>query len=183
MPDRRLSETCAHATRGAEREKTMFHRSRRGWLVHHLLAAIALTAGTAAPAQTSTPGKPQAGLPVVELTAGMHRIRAELAATPVSRSTGLMHRRSLGPNQGMLFVFPERGVHCFCMRNTLIPLTIAFVADDGRIVNTADMAPLTESGHCPAEPVRLALEMEQGWFVKKGIRTGDRIGIPRVNGR
>lgn len=133
--------------------------------------------------EASAQGTPQSGLPVVELTAGMHRIRAELASTPTTRSVGLMHRRGLGPNQGMLFAFPERGMHCFWMRNTLIALTIAFIADDGRIVNTADMAPQTETGHCPNEPVRLALEMEQGWFDKKGLRTGDRIGIPPVTGR
>jgi uncharacterized membrane protein (UPF0127 family) len=126
---------------------------------------------------------PQSGLPVVELSAGLNRIRAELAATPNARSVGLMHRKSLGPNQGMLFAFPERAVHCFWMRNTLIPLTIAFIADDGRIVNTADMTPLSEDSHCAAEPVRLALEMEQGWFEKRGIRSGDRMGIPAVNGR
>lgn len=155
--------------------KRLMDRQRfRGWV-----AALALAAGSAAVAQTV----PQSGLPVVELSAGMHRIRAELAATPNTRSIGLMHRRALGPNQGMLFAFPERGVHCFWMRNTLIPLTIAFIADDGRIVNTADMAPLTENGHCPVEPVRLALEMEKGWFERKGLRSGDRLGIPPVTGR
>jgi uncharacterized membrane protein (UPF0127 family) len=147
--------------------------------IHAWLAGLALAASSAASGQTA----PQSGLPVMELSAGMHRIRAELAATPNTRSIGLMHRRSLGPNQGMLFAFPERGVHCFWMRNTLIPLTIAFIADDGRIVNMADMAPMTEDGHCPSEPVRLALEMEKGWFEKKGLRSGDRLGIPAVTGR
>jgi uncharacterized membrane protein (UPF0127 family) len=125
----------------------------------------------------------QRNLPVVELSAGLYRIRAELAATPASRSIGLMHRTQLGPNQGMLFVFPEQGMHCFWMRNTLIPLTIAFIADDGRIVSLSDMAPMTENGHCPAEPVRLALEMSQGWFGQKGIRAGSRIALPPLSGR
>jgi uncharacterized membrane protein (UPF0127 family) len=151
----------------------------RSFLVLAGLASLAFAPGDGARAQSA----PQSGLPVVELTAGMHRIRAELASTPETRSVGLMHRRWLGPNQGMLFAFPERGMHCFWMRNTLVPLTIAFIADDGRIVNTADMAPLTEDGHCPGEPVRLALEMEQGWFARKGLRNGDRIGIPPVSGR
>ncbi|MEN9776186.1 MAG: hypothetical protein RL322_3256 [Pseudomonadota bacterium] len=125
----------------------------------------------------------QRNLPVVELSAGLYRIRAELAATPASRSVGLMHRTELGPNQGMLFVFPERGMHCFWMRNTLIPLTIAFIADDGRIVSLSDMAPMTENGHCPAEPVRLALEMTHGWFGQKGIRVGSRIALPPLSAR
>ena len=160
----------------------MFQRTAgrlRGFPVLAVLASLTLGSGNGALAQSA----PQTGLPIVELTAGMHRIRAELASTPATRSIGLMHRRGLGPNQGMLFAFPEPGMHCFWMRNTLVPLTIAFIADDGRIVNTADMAPLTEDGHCPSEPVRLALEMEQGWFARKGLRNGDRIGIPPVSGR
>jgi uncharacterized membrane protein (UPF0127 family) len=128
-------------------------------------------------------GQPQTGLPVVEISAGLHRIRAELAATPNTRSTGLMHRRSLGPNQGMLFVFPDRAGHCFWMRNTLLPLSIAFIADDGRIVNIADMEPMTENPHCPAQAVRLALEMEQGWFARRGIEAGQRLGLPEVSAR
>jgi len=157
----------------------VFKRLMERLRIRTWLAGLSLAAGSAAIGQTA----PQSGLPVVELSAGMHRIRAELAATPNTRSIGLMHRRALGPNQGMLFAFPERGMHCFWMRNTLIPLTIAFIAEDGRIVNTADMAPMTETGHCPNEPVRLALEMEQGWFEKKGLRIGDRLGIPAVTGR
>jgi len=128
-------------------------------------------------------GQPQTGLPVVEISAGLHRVRAELAATPNSRSIGLMHRRSLGPNQGMLFVFPDRAGHCFWMRNTILPLSIAFIADDGRIVNIADMEPMTENPHCPAEAVRLALEMEQGWFARRGIAAGQRLGLPEVTAR
>jgi uncharacterized membrane protein (UPF0127 family) len=87
-----------------------------------------------------------------------------------------MHRRSLAPNHGMLFVFQEKSPQCFWMRNTLIALSIAFLDDDGRIVNIEDMAPLTENSHCSKEPVRFALEMEQGWFARRGIRAGDRLG-------
>jgi uncharacterized membrane protein (UPF0127 family) len=105
----------------------------------------------------------------------MHIIRAEVAADPGSRATGLMFRQSLGPNQGMLFVFGERAMHCFWMRNTLIPLSIAFLDDSGRIVNIADMAPQTEDSHCPAAPVRYALEMEKGWFERRGIAAGSQL--------
>ena len=112
----------------------------------------------------------------VWLTAGIHRIRAEVAATPAERSRGLMMRQALAPNHGMLFVFETVSTPCFWMKNTLIPLTIAFIADDGEIVTLADMQPHDESSHCPARPVRYALELEQGWFRTKGIRTGDRIG-------
>jgi uncharacterized protein len=87
----------------------------------------------------------------------------------------MMHRRTMGANEGMLFVYAQPNRLCFWMRNTLIPLTIAFIADDGRIVHTADMKPLDETSHCSTEPVRYALEMNQGWFSKKGIRKGDRL--------
>ena len=105
----------------------------------------------------------------------MHRIVAEVAADHNSRSTGLMFRKSLAPNHGMLFVFSEKSPQCFWMRNTYVPLSIAFLDDDGRIVNIEDMAPLTENSHCSREPVRLALEMEQGWFARRGLAAGDRL--------
>ena len=112
------------------------------------------------------------------LQAGMHLIRAEIAADPASRSRGLMFRERLGPNEGMLFVFEQPSTQCFWMRNTLIPLTIAFLAEDGRIVNTADMEPKSEASHCSNEAVRFALEMERGWFAKRGLNKGDRLSAP-----
>jgi uncharacterized membrane protein (UPF0127 family) len=122
---------------------------------------------------------PQPKLPTVPLTAGMHVIQAEVAQTPTQQMIGMMHRRSMGTNEGMLFVYDEPLRLCFWMRNTLIPLTIAFIADDGRIVHTADMKPLDETSHCTPEPVRFALEMNQGWFAKRGIKKGDRLrGAP-----
>jgi uncharacterized protein len=130
------------------------------------LALAALLAAMAAWAQ------PQPKLPMVELSAGIHLIRAEVADTMESRSRGLMFRQQLGPNEGMLFVFQESSPQCFWMRNTVLPLSIAFVADDGTVVNIADMKPLDESSHCSAKPVRFALEMEQGWFRKRGIKAG-----------
>jgi len=117
-------------------------------------------------------------LPRTTLQAGMHLIRAEVAGDVDSRARGLMFRERLGPNEGMLFVFEQPSTQCFWMRNTLVPLTIAFLADDGRIVNTADMEPKSEASHCSAEGVRFALEMERGWFATRGLNRGDRISAP-----
>jgi hypothetical protein len=115
-------------------------------------------------------------LPQVQLNAGMHLIRAEVARTPEQRGIGLMQRSSLPANDGMLFVFERPGVQCFWMKNTLIPLSIAFLADDGSIVNIAEMKPLNLESHCSTQPVRLALEMNSGWFARRGIDAGARIG-------
>lgn len=117
-----------------------------------------------------------ARLPSVKLTAGIHVISAELAATEPARVRGLMFRERLGPNEGMLFVFEAAGQQCMWMRNTLIPLSVAFLADDGGIVNIADMAPHDETSHCSTRPVRYALEMERGWFERRGFKPGMRIG-------
>ena len=97
------------------------------------------------------------------------------AADGEQRAIGLMHRSSMATNQGMLFVFEAAGVQCFWMKNTLIPLTAAFVADDGTIVNLEDMKPQTTEPHCSLKPVRYVLEMNQGWFGKKGIKAGSRL--------
>lgn len=114
-------------------------------------------------------------LPVKTLTAGMHVIQAEVADTDATRTRGLMHRKELAPNHGMLFVFEQPNVQCFWMRNTLLPLSIAFISDDGTITNIADMQPMTENSHCSTAPVRYTLEMEQGWFAKRGITAGKKI--------
>jgi uncharacterized membrane protein (UPF0127 family) len=118
---------------------------------------------------------PQPKLPTTPLTIGIHVVQAELAVTPEQQATGMMFRTSMGTNEGMLFVNDDAGVRCFWMRNTLVPLTIAFVADDGTIVNTADMEPRSEKSHCSAQPVRFALEMNLGWFAKRGIKPGAKI--------
>lgn len=114
-------------------------------------------------------------LPVKTLSAGMHIIQAEVASTDATRSRGLMQRKALAPNSGMLFVFEQPNVQCFWMRNTLIPLSIAFILDDGTITNIADMAPMTENSHCSSAPVRYTLEMDQGWFAQRGITAGKKI--------
>jgi len=111
-------------------------------------------------------------LPMTKLKIGAHTIHAEVADTPGSREYGLMNRTSLPAEQGMLFVFEEPGIHCFWMRNTLIPLAIAFIQQDGKIVTIKEMQPQTETTHCPSQAIRYALEMNQGWFRKKGIESG-----------
>ena len=119
-------------------------------------------------------------LPIIELKAGMYRIEAELADTPAARQTGLMYRTFMPTNTGMLFVFPEKAIHCFWMRNTKLPLTIAFIDDDGKIVNLSDMEPETQNNHCPRGPVRFALEMNQKWFAQRAIGPGTVIqGLPK----
>ena len=118
----------------------------------------------------------QTDLPRVRLTAGIHQINVQLAQTPEQRSVGLMFRKEMPQSEGMLFVFEQPTQQCFWMKNTLLPLTAAFVADDGTIVNLADMKPQTTDSHCSAQPVRYVLEMNQGWFGKKGIKAGAKLG-------
>ena len=113
-----------------------------------------------------------APMPRAELTAGFHRIEAEVAANQADRSQGLMHRRALAPNQGMIFAFPQTATHCFWMKNTPLPLSIAFLDEKGTIISIDEMAPETEDNHCPARPARFALEMNAGWFKDKGLKAG-----------
>ena len=115
-------------------------------------------------------------MPRMELTAGFHRIEAEVAATPSDRMQGLMQRRNMGPNHGMLFVFTQAQRHCMWMKNTLLPLSVAFLDEQGHIINIRDMQPQTENDHCADAPARFALEMNRGWFAAKGITPGMGIG-------
>lgn len=115
-------------------------------------------------------------LPVAQLNAGMYLIRAEVAADFASRAQGLMYRKQLPSNAGMLFVFDQPGEQCMWMKNTLIPLSVAFMDDEGRIINVEDMAPQTLDSHCARRPARYALEMNGGWFAARGIKPGTRIG-------
>jgi len=115
-------------------------------------------------------------LPVVQLSAGLHLIRAEVAADYPSRGRGLMHRKSLGANAGMLFVFDQAAIHCMWMKNTYVPLSVAFLDEHGAIINIADMQPHSEQSHCATRPSVYALEMAQGWFAQRGIKPGARLG-------
>ncbi len=132
-----------------------------------LLATLTLAAAAQSEAQPP--------LPTVSLSAGIHVIHAEVAASADERATGLMFREAMAANAGMLFVFPAPFAHCFWMRNTILPLSIAFIADDGTVVNIADMKPQSTDSHCADKPVRYALEMNQGWFAKRGIKPGMRL--------
>ena len=141
---------------------------------HHtatLLLTSSMMSGTA-----HAQDAPQMDLPRVKISAGMHQITAQVAQSPEQRSTGLMHRKDMPQAEGMLFIFEQPTQQCFWMKNTLLPLTAAFVADDGTIVNLADMKPQTTDSHCSSKPVRYVLEMNQGWFAKKGLKAGFKLG-------
>ena len=135
--------------------------------------ALALLALAAAPAVAQQP--------LAQLNAGMHLIHAEGVSEPGSRAQGLMYRKSLGQNAGMLFIFDEQAPHCMWMKNTFVPLSVAFVDEGGVILNIADMQPQTEESHCATAPARFALEMNQGWFAAKGIKPGAKLsGIEKA---
>jgi len=141
-----------------------------------LLAALALLL----PAGTSAQGS--VALPTVALTINAQKLVAEVASTPEQRARGLMHRFSLRPDHGMLFVFEQPERQSFWMKNTFIPLSIAFLDANGRILNIEDMAPQSEAMHWSRGPARYALEMRKGWFAERGIRAGDRVeGVDKLS--
>ncbi len=140
--------------------------------LHRLLAAAA---GCALMFSAHAQVGPQPRLPTTRLSAGMHLIDTELAVTSAQQQAGMMFRTQMGANEGMLFVNDDAGVRCFWMRNTLLPLSIAFIADDGSIVNIAEMQPRSEASHCSVKPVRYALEMQSGWFAKRGLKAGSKL--------
>jgi uncharacterized membrane protein (UPF0127 family) len=137
-------------------------------LLPRLAAAILALSAASASAQQK--------FKVIPLTAGMHVIQAELAANDRDRQQGLMYRQNMGPNEGMVFVFDAPATVCMWMKNTLLPLSVAFIDDTGKIVNIEDMQPQTTQSHCAKKPVRYALEMNQGWFKQKNIKPGNAIG-------
>ena len=141
------------------------------------LLAMSLMLAMSSPSALAQTG-PQPRLDTTKITAGMHVIVAELAVSPQQQATGMMMRAEMGANEGMLFVNSDSSTRCFWMKNTLIPLSIAFVGDDGTIANVADMEPRSEQSHCSAKPVRYALEMRQGWFTKRGIKAGMKLRGP-----
>jgi uncharacterized repeat protein (TIGR04076 family) len=113
----------------------------------------------------------------IQLSAGMHLIQAEVAATDAQRQQGLMFREKMDHNAGMVFVFDAPATQCMWMKNTLLPLSVAFIDAEGKIVNIEDMQPRTLDSHCStkAVPVRYALEMNLGWFKQKNIKPGSVI--------
>jgi uncharacterized membrane protein (UPF0127 family) len=132
-----------------------------------LAVALSFTMGLATAQET-----PQTQLQRITLSVGIHQIDTQVALTPEQHQIGLMYRTEMPQGEGMLFVFPNPSQQCFWMKNTILPLTAAFVADDGSIVNLEDMKPQTTDSHCSLKPVRYVLEMNQGWFAKKGIKPG-----------
>lgn len=117
----------------------------------------------------------QNSMPVIELTAGFHRIEAEVAANDPHRQRGLMNRRTMPAQRGMLFVFPQNNTHCMWMRNTFLPLSVAFIDAAGIVINIEDMQPQTEDNHCARRPARYALEMNLGWFAQRGLQPGVKL--------
>lgn len=145
----------------------------RLWLLALLLAACAARAEA-----------PQTGLPVIELDIAGHKLTVEVAATPESRNIGLMHRRMLPEDRGMLFVFPVPAIYSMWMANTHIPLSVAYLDPQGRIINIRDMPPLTHSSYSAGDDALYAIETNQGWFAKRGIGPGTVVkGLPRERGK
>jgi len=153
-------------------------RASRPWRSAVLLAALlALPSARVAAAQVNT-------LPVVELTAGIHLIHAELADNEGARELGLMYRDTLAPNHGMLFIFDETATHCMWMRNTWLPLSVAFIDNDGTIVNIEEMKARTDDTHCARHGVHYALEMAAGWYKAHGLSAGSVVrGLDKAAGR
>ena len=147
------------------------HRALIHWAIVFTGFCLAESAAWAQPA-------PQTELPRATLSAGIHQFEVQLATSPREQEIGLMFRSAMPQGEGMLFVFPEARQQCFWMKNTQIPLTAAFVAADGTIVNLEDMKPQTTDSHCSAKPVPYVLEMNQGWFTRKGLKAGMRLSGP-----
>lgn len=168
-----LPVTNINATAWIVAEKTKAGSTRKPWrsVVFSALTALAtLTCMGPTLAQNRAQH-----LPTTQLGAGMHLIKAEVAETPQEHEIGLMYRTAMGTNEGMIFVFDRPGQQCFWMKNTLIPLAVAFVADDGTVVNIDEMKPQTLDPHCSTQPVRYVLEMNTGWFTKRGIKAGSKL--------
>lgn len=159
------------------------------WLLTGAVSACAVTAPPAAvpattPAEVRSEQPQAGGLPTIVIINDLGcatTVEVEIASTPKDLQTGLMNRASLLEMRGMLFDFSLYGESVsipFYMKDTLIPLSIAFIAGDGTIVDIQDMEPLTETLHYPAKPYRKALEVNQGWFERHGIKVGDTVQYP-----
>jgi uncharacterized membrane protein (UPF0127 family) len=144
------------------------------------LTALGAASALALALTVSTAHAQQKKFPVIPLNTGLYVIQAEVAATEAEREQGLMFRKSMGPNEGMVFLFGAPAKVCMWMKNTLLPLSVAFIDGDGKIVNIEDMQPQTLDSHCSSKPVVYALEMNLGWFKRKNILPGSTIeGLPK----
>jgi uncharacterized protein len=129
----------------------------------------------------SLPSLADAGMRTLALTVGRHPLKVEVAETDAQRMKGLMFREKMGRNDGMLFIFEEPAYQSMWMKNTLIPLSVAFLDRDGVILNIRDMQPQTLDNHMSAGPALYAVETNKGWFAERGIKAGDRVsGLPRA---
>lgn len=146
-----------------------------------VLSLLAPACGPATPSRGTGPTKAQKALPTAILTCGPVSIEAELAATEAQREAGLMFRKSLPAGKGMLFVFESDQILSFWMRNTTLPLSIAYISSDGTIRDIRDLEPLSEAGISSSRSVRYALEVPRGWFASVGIKVGDRLVLPPGN--
>lgn len=144
-------------------------------LLRHALLGTLLSATLLACMPVLAQDAPQINLQRTKISAGIYQIDAQLALTDEQREIGLMFRKEMPQPEGMIFVFEQPAEQCFWMKNTILPLTAAFIADDGTIVNLADMKPQTTDSHCSVKPVRYVLEMNKGWFSKKGIKAGSKL--------
>lgn len=151
----------------------MLHTPKRSTFCGSVLLALCITGSAYASSPHATRH--------VALKVGDTALKAEVVDTPQSRAQGLMYRRSLPTDHGMLFVFEKSEQLCFWMKNTLIPLDVAFINEDGVISNIEAMEPLALESHCSAGPALYALEMEQGWFQRHQQQAGDSVtGLPTL---
>jgi hypothetical protein len=126
-------------------------------------------------------GRAQPPMPVIQVKVAGHALRVEVASTVEQRMQGLMFRTKLGANEGMLFVFDEPAYHAMWMKNTPLPLSVAFVDGEGRILNILDMEPHTLDQHAAAGPARYAIETNKGWFAQRRLKAGDKVtGLPKA---
>lgn len=140
---------------------------------------LATCAATALLLLVAGPAGAQLAFKTTRLSAGMHMIQAEVAANDPERQQGLMFREKMGNNAGMVFVFEQPTEQCMWMKNTLLPLSVAFIDEQGKVINIEDMQPKTLESHCSKKPAKYALEMNLGWFAQKNIKPGIRIeGLP-----
>lgn len=140
-------------------------------------AGRVLAAALVATAALAHAGPP---MPVAHVRVASHPLRVEVAASVEQRMKGLMFRDKLAKDDGMLFVFDEPGYHAMWMRNTLLPLSVAFVDGEGRILNIADMEPQSDDQHAAAGPARYAIETNKGWFAAHRVKAGDKVtGLPK----
>jgi uncharacterized membrane protein (UPF0127 family) len=142
--------------------------------------AVACSGGDGNPVPTGSDGAPLTRITFVSKEGDEIDLFVEVVDTPEKRGRGLMFRQSMAENQGMLFVFEQEGQYSFYMRDTPLPLSIAFIEGEGDIIEIEDMQPLTEDLHSPDEPYLYAVEVNQGWFARNGITAGAGVRIART---